>query len=145
MLNLKRYRICAIGKVRKKWVREGVAQYQKRLPNLAVTELRDSTLQRESQSILNELKIDEVLVAVTEEGELLSSPALAERLNSFGSQRLVFAIGGADGLAPKIKTSAFWQISLSKLTFPHEIARLLLLEQLYRAHSIIKGSPYHRN
>ena len=70
--------------------------------------------------------------------------SFAERLESFGSERLAFVIGGADGLTDVLKSSARWQLSLSPMTFPHELARLLLLEQLYRAQAIVQGSPYHR-
>ena len=145
MFNPSRFRILAIGKVRKSWVREGVELYLKRLPGLTITELRDSNPQQEAFSIRSALRADELPVSLTEEGELLSSIALANRLTKLGSQRLAFVIGGADGLAPEIKTSSTWRLSLSALTFPHELARLLLVEQLFRAQSILQSSPYHRH
>ena len=85
------------------------------------------------------------LVVLCEEGEQLGSAALAERLRGSGSERLAFVIGGADGLDPGLKAGASWRLSLSPLTFPHELARLLLLEQLYRALSIQQGGAYHRS
>ena len=79
-----------------------------------------------------------------EQGKTLDSVAFSERLSAFGAQRLAFVIGGADGITPSLKASAAWQLSLSPMTFPHELARLLLLEQLFRAQAIRSGSPYHR-
>ena len=144
MLNPSRIRVLAVGKVRKAWIGEGITTYLKRLPGLEVRELRDSTPAREAAAIGAELRSDEQLVALCEEGELLGSLALAERLRGSGSGRLAFVIGGADGLDPALKARAAWRLSLSPLTFPHELARLLLLEQLYRALSIQQGGAYHR-
>jgi 23S rRNA (pseudouridine1915-N3)-methyltransferase len=84
------------------------------------------------------------LVALCEEGQSYDSLAFAKALEGSGSERLAFVIGGADGLDPELKEQAHWRLSLSPLTFPHELARLLLLEQLYRASSILLGGPYHR-
>ena len=134
-----------MGKVRKRWIQEGLAVYLKRLPGLVVSELRDGDPAREAQAILGELRPEERLVALCEEGELLRSQVLAERLQGTGSERLAFVIGGADGLDPALKDRASWRLSLSPLTFPHELARLLLLEQLYRALSIQQGGAYHRS
>jgi 23S rRNA (pseudouridine1915-N3)-methyltransferase len=149
MLNPGRIRILAVGKVRKGWVREGVELYRKRLPGLAIVELRDAGPEREAAAIRAELRRDEQLVVLSEEGQTLGSRALASRLAQLQSggeaSRLAFAIGGADGLAPALRSEASWRLSLSPLTFPHELARLLLLEQLYRAQSILQGSPYHRD
>ena len=144
MLNPARIRVLAVGKVRKGWVRDGLATYHKRLPGLTLVELRDSSPEREAEALLAELRGDEQLVALTEEGQALGSVQLAERLRDSGSGRLAFVIGGADGLAPRLKQRAAWALSLSPLTFPHELARLLLLEQLYRAQTILQGGPYHR-
>ena len=143
-MNISRCRILAVGKVRKRWVQEGVELYLKRLPGLVITELRDSTRDKEAEAIRQALRPDELPVLLMEQGKALSSIAFASRLESLGSERLAFVIGGADGLTDDLKASARWQPSLSPTTFPHELARLLLLEQLYRAQAILQGSPYHR-
>lgn len=143
-MNISRCRIIAVGKVRKRWVQDGVEVFLKRLPGLVITELRDSTRDKEAEAIRQALRPDELPVLLMEQGKSLSSIDFAARLEAFGSERLAFVIGGADGLTDDLKSSARWQLSLSPLTFPHELARLLLLEQLYRAQSILQGSPYHR-
>lgn len=144
MINPSRIRILAVGKVRKSWVQEGVALYLKRLPGLVVTELRDSTMAKEAEVIAAALRPDERLVLLTEEGTTYNSVAFAQQLRDSGSARLAFVIGGAEGLDPALKARANWRLSLSPMTFPHELARLLLLEQLYRASSILQGGPYHK-
>ena len=144
MINPSRLRILAVGKVRKDWVAEGVSLYRKRLPGLALVELRNGGIARDAQAIRGELRPGEQLVALCEEGQTYDSLAFARRLEGSGSERLAFVIGGADGLDPAIKAQATWRLSLSPMTFPHELALLLLLEQLYRALSIQQGGPYHR-
>jgi len=133
-----------VGKVRKGWVLEGVATYLKRLPGLQVVELRDAGKQREAEAILAALRPEEQLVVMAEEGQTFDSPAFAGRLQGSGSERLVFVIGGAEGIDSALKARASWKLSLSPMTFPHELARLLLLEQLYRALTIQQGGPYHK-
>lgn len=144
MLNFSRYRIISVGKVRKQWIKDGLSSYLKRLNALSIVELRDSNLQREADDIRSCLRQNELLVVLTEEGESLTSLELSKRLNKFGAQRLAFVIGGPNGLSPEIKELADWRFSLSSLTYPHELARLLFVEQLYRAQMILRGSPYHR-
>jgi 23S rRNA (pseudouridine1915-N3)-methyltransferase len=144
MINPARIRIIAVGKVRKGWVQEGVALYRKRLPGLVITELKDSTMAKEAEAITAALQADERLVVLTEEGRSVDSLSFAEQLRDSGSDRLAFVIGGADGLEPWLKARASWRLSLSPMTFPHELARLLLLEQLYRATSILQGGPSHK-
>jgi len=144
LINPARIRIIAVGKVRKGWVQEGVALYRKRLPGLVITELKDATMAKEAEAITAALQTDERLVVLTEEGRSLDSLSFAEQLRDSGSDRLAFVIGGADGLDPGLKARASWGLSLSPMTFPHELARLLLLEQLYRATSILQGGPYHK-
>ncbi len=145
MLNPSRFRILAIGKVRKTWIQTGLGLYIKRLPGITVTELRDSTPQREAKTILNSLNKNEKIIVLTEEGELLSSRSFAQRLQAFESARLAFVIGGADGLTLSLKDLAHWKLSLSPMTLTHEMARLMLIEQIYRSQSIIQQSPYHRD
>ena len=143
-MNPARCRILAVGKVRKDWVKDGISLYLKRLPGLTITELRDSTPEKEAEAIRQALRADELPVILMEQGKTLDSVAFSERLSAFGAQRLAFVIGGADGITPSLKASAAWQLSLSPMTFPHELAPLLLLEQLFRAQAIRSGSPYHR-
>jgi 23S rRNA (pseudouridine1915-N3)-methyltransferase len=83
-------------------------------------------------------------VVLTEEGSTADSMAFAEALRGSGSDRLAFVIGGAEGIDPALKRQAAWRLSLSPMTFPHEIARLMLIEQLYRAQTILQGGPYHK-
>jgi len=144
LINPARIRILAVGKVRKGWVNEGVELYRRRLPGLEIVELRDGGLAREAEAISSELRRGEQLVALCEEGQTYDSLAFAQALEGSGSEQLAFVIGGAAGLDPALKARASWRLSLSPLTFPHELARLLLLEQLYRARSIQQGGPYHR-
>lgn len=134
----------AVGRVRRGWVVEALELYRRRLPGLDIVEVRDGTPEREAAAIQAALRPGEQLVALCEEGQLLDSPSLARALALRADARLAFAIGGADGLAPGLKAGACWRLSLSTLTFPHELARLLLIEQLYRARTILEGGPYHR-
>ena len=143
-MNISRCRIIAVGKVRKGWVQEGVALYLKRLQGLQVVELKDSTPEKEAEAIRSTLRADEWPVMLMEQGTPLASIPFAQRLERLGNERLAFVIGGADGLTDELTAAARWQLSLSPMTFPHELARLLLLEQLFRAQAILQGSPYHR-
>lgn len=144
MINPARIRILAVGKARRGWLSDGVAIYRRRLPGLELVELRAGGRHRDAEAILAALRPAEQLVLLSEAGQTFSSAALAERLQGSGSLRLAFAIGGADGLDPALWARASWCLSLSPLTFPHELALLLLLEQLYRTLSIQQGGPYHR-
>ena len=133
-----------MGKVRRGWIQDGIDLYLKRLPGLTISELRDSTPEKEADAIRAALRPDEALIALMEQGDTLASVPFAQRLEQLGNQRLAFVIGGADGLTPELKAKAHWRLSLSPMTFPHELARLMLVEQLFRAQSIVQGSPYHR-
>ena len=134
----------AVGKIRRGWIQDGIDLYSRRLRGLSVIELRDGTPEKEESAIKGALLPDERLVVLMEEGETLASIPFARRLERYGNERLAFIIGGADGLTPGLKARADWRLSLSPMTFPHELARLLLIEQLFRAQAIIQGSPYHR-
>ena len=143
-MNPSRCRILAVGKVRRSWIQGGIELYRKRLPGLEIIEIRDSTPDKEAESIRASLRPDEHLIALMEEGDAVGSIPFARRLDQLGNQRLAFVIGGADGLTNELKGRAHWQLSLSPMTFPHELARLMLIEQLFRAQAILQGSPYHR-
>tara|TARA_B100000524_G_C23346016_1_gene260255 strand:- start:13 stop:456 length:444 start_codon:yes stop_codon:yes gene_type:complete len=145
LLQPARIRILTIGKLKRAWIADGVAFYRKRLPGLELVELKDSTPAKEADAIRAARRPSERLVLLSEEGQQLNSIALAELLGNWTSERMALVIGGADGHDPLLKQQADGLLSLSALTFPHELARLMLVEQLYRASTILQGGPYHRN
>ena len=144
MLNISHYKIIAIGKIKKRWIQSGIDMYLNRLPGLKIIEIKDSTQEKEESTIKDILKKNETLITLNENGHSFTSKRLATKLLDSHTQNITFVIGGATGLSPSLNTSAAWQLSLSPLTFPHEIARLLLIEQLYRAQTILQGGPYHK-
>ena len=144
LLQPSRIRVLAIGKVKRPWLTDGIAFYAKRLPGLEVVELKDSTQAKEAAAVRNARKPGERLVLLTEEGRKLDSVGFAALLGDWASERVALVIGGADGHAKELREEADALLSLSALTFPHELARLLLMEQLYRASTILQGGPYHR-
>ena len=144
MLNIAHYKIIAIGKIKRKWIQEGIEMYLKRLPGLEVKEIKDNTQSKEEVAIKEIISKNEILVTLNENGQSFTSRQLAKKLLNSNNQNITFVIGGASGLPPSLNNSASWQLSLSPLTFPHEIARLLLIEQIYRAKTIIQGGPYHK-
>ena len=144
MINISRYKIIAIGKIKKVWIQEGIEMYLKRLPGLKVIEIKDNTQNKEGLMIKEIIKKNETLVTLNENGQSFTSKQLATKLLNSHDQTITFVIGGASGLSSSLNSSASWQLSLSPLTFPHEIARLLLIEQIYRAKTITQGGPYHK-
>ena len=144
MLNISHYKVIAIGKIKKRWIQEGIEMYLKRLPGLEVIEIKDSTQIKEGHTIKGIISNNETLVTLNENGHSFTSKQLATKLLNSNNQNITFVIGGASGLTSSLNNLASWQLSLSPLTFPHEIARLLLIEQLYRAKTITQGGPYHK-
>ena len=144
MLNTSHYKIIAIGKIKRKWIQEGIEMYLKRLPGLEVKEIKDNTQSKEEHTIKEIISKNEFLVTLNENGQSFTSKQLATKLLNSHNQNITFVIGGASGLTSSLNNLASWQLSLSPLTFPHEIARLLLIEQLYRAKTITQGGPYHK-
>ena len=144
MISLSRYKIIAIGKTKKKWIREGIEMYLARLPGLKIIEIKDSSQTKEEYMIKELIKKNEILVTLNENGQCFTSKQFTKKLIDCHNQNITFAIGGATGLSPSLNSSAAWQLSLSPLTFPHEVARLLLIEQLYRAKTIAQGGSFHK-
>ena len=141
-----RIRIVCVGKVKEPYLREGIAEFSKRLSpyaKLEVVEVRDLGMDQEAEKILAHLKPDDYAVALCVEGKQRSSMELAKLLTDT-ERPITFIIGGADGLSPRVTGKAHLQLSLSPMTFTHEMCRLFLLEQVYRAYTIIKGKPYHK-
>ena len=136
--------ILAVGKLKDRWALEGCAEYLQRLRRQAAIEVVEV---KDTAALGPRIPARHRVVALTERGQEPSSAELAERLARWqmdGGAGVVFLIGGADGLPAEIERQADERLSLSRLTLPHRLARLLLLEQLYRAFSILRGEPYHR-
>ncbi len=135
-------KIIATGKVKKPWLREGIALYAKRLPEVEIVEIKDSDPDKEADKLLTLLNAQDRLVILSEFGQQQDSVAFAQWLGAEAYGTLVLFIGGPEGVSDHIKTHPI--ISLSAMTFPHEIARLMLVEQLYRAKTILQNGSYHK-
>ncbi len=146
--------IIAIGKKHEPWLVEGINRYQKRLSapfNLSWTLLANSpqkgtvAVKNESDDILNKLKSGDFVILLDERGKMFDSPTLAKKLTIplEQSKNVVIIIGGAYGVSLELQTRADLVWSLSPLVFPHQLVRLMLIEQLYRAQTIHAGLPYH--
>ena len=155
-------KIIVVGKLKEKYLTEGCAEYVKRLAAYckpAVIEIPETklpeqpnaaqirqALDSEAKLILDKAKGGEI-IALCIEGAMLSSEQLSEQIEKFtnsGVSTLSFVIGSSHGLSDIIKNEAALSLSISKMTFPHQLARLVLLEQIYRALSISAGSKYHK-
>ncbi|MBV8280454.1 MAG: 23S rRNA (pseudouridine(1915)-N(3))-methyltransferase RlmH [Candidatus Eremiobacteraeota bacterium] len=142
--------LIAVDKLREPYLRVGCARIGARLrPYMSVdiVEIKPQGPQAEAASMLSRVADGSVIWALDREGELLDSPQVAQRLAGVertGARRLTLLIGGPDGLHQSAMARADLRWSLSPLTFLHEMARLIVLEQLYRAVKINRGEPYHR-
>ena len=142
-----RLRILTIGKPKLPYAREGVAEYAGRLgKGIEIEHLKASTSEQESEALL-ERSEGTLRVLLDERGTQLTSLEFAARIAQWEMQRtktVAFLIGGADGHTDALRAVADFRFSLGKLTLQHELALILLLEQIYRARSINAGTPYHR-
>lgn len=153
----------AIGKIKEKFFTMAVEEYQKRLSRyckLEIIELADEKTpddacelmekqikQREGERILRAIKEDAYVIALAIEGKQPDSVELAEklaRLGVEGNSHITFIIGGSLGLSEEVLKRADDRLSFSKMTFPHQLMRVILLEQIYRAYRIQRGEPYHK-
>lgn len=154
--------IISVGKIKEKYLAEGIAEFTKRLTpfcRLVITELgeekmpdhpspaeKEKTIAKEGERIIKALRPTSYVMVLDVVGKALSSEALAEKLSALalaGKSELTFVIGGAFGLSDGVRQAADERISFSKLTFTHQMIRLLLVEQIYRAYKINRGEPYH--
>jgi len=160
---MQRVTILCVGKLKEKFYMEAVAEYSKRLSRhcrLEILELPeqrlpenpsqgeiDAALEREAAAIREKLPRGGSVIAMCIEGKTMSSEDLAKKLMQFGvsgSSQLTFLIGGSVGLHPALKQQADLRLSMSPMTFPHHLARVMLLEQIYRGYQILEGSRYHK-
>lgn len=141
-----------VGKMNHKYLNEGINYYKKQIPvQLEIIEVKDekdaSGMEQEGMHILNKIKDNDVVVALAIKGKLLDShqfSKLIEDVNTYQQGDLVFVIGGSYGLSEAVYKRANHQISFSKMTFPHQMMRLILIEQIYRGFMIMKNHPYHK-
>ena len=153
-------KIIALGKIKEKFLKDGIDEFLKRLSpyaSIEITELEPieikdenltaKVLEEEGVNILSNIKQDSYVVTLEIQGKQLSSEELAskiEEINVSGVNDLVFVIGSSCGLSPKVSARADFRLSLSKMTFLHQFTRLLLIEQIYRAFKILRGETYHK-
>ena len=158
-----RISIICVGKIKEKYLKLGIDEFKKRLSKyckLEIIELDDEKApenlsdkemlmikEKEGKKILSKIKDNSYVIALAIDGKNLSSEELADTINNLGvrgNSHRVFIIGGSLGLSDEILSRANYKLSFSKMTFPHQLMRLILLEQVYRAYRINSGEPYHK-
>lgn len=153
-------KIIALGKLKEKFLKEGIEEFQKRLKSytsleiieLQPVEIKDEhlierALDEEADKILALVKPQSYLITLEIQGKMLSSEDFADKINTIaneGISELIFVIGSSYGLSKKVSARADFKLSFSKMTFLHQFARLILIEQIYRAFKIIKNETYHK-
>lgn len=137
-----------VGKIKESFYREAVAEYVKRLSRFAKVEIKElpegANLEAEGEDILRACK--GYVIALAVEGEKLSSEGLAKKIGKLTNEgkEITFVIGSSYGLAEKVKRTADYKLSFSDMTFPHQLMRVILAEQVYRAYMINAGATYHK-
>ncbi len=160
---MQRITLLCVGKLKEKFMRDAVNEYTKRLSRyvkLEVIEVADEKTpdhaslkeeelirEKEGERLLRRIKGDDHVIALAITGVQYDSVAFSRRLDGFGMSgkgHVVFVIGGSLGLSEQVLGRADEELSFSKMTFPHQLMRVILLEQIYRAYRIIRGEPYHK-
>ena len=158
-----RISIICVGKIKEKYLKLGIDEFTKRLSKyckLEIIELDDEKApenlsdkemlmikEKEGKKILSKIKDNAHVIALAIDGKNLSSEELADNINNLGVRgisHIVFVIGGSLGLSDEVLKRSNYKLSFSKMTFPHQLMRLILLEQVYRAYRINSGEPYHK-
>ena len=155
--------IITVGKIKEKYLKDAIAEYSKRLgkyckleiievadektPDNASRIVEDAIRSKEAERILKYLKDDAYVVTLEINGKQLSSEELADKIDKLGVQgtsHIIFVIGGSIGLGKEVLEKSDFALSFSKMTFPHQLMRVVLLEQVYRSYRIMNGEPYHK-
>ena len=158
-----RINIVCVGKIKEKYLKLGIDEFKKRLSKyckLEIIELEDEKApenlsdkemliikEKEGKKILSKIKDNSYVIALAIDGKNLSSEELAQTINKLGVRgvsNITLVIGGSLGLSDEVLSRADYKLSFSKMTFPHQLMRLILLEQVYRAYRINNGEPYHK-
>ena len=156
-------KLVTVGKLKEKYLKDGIAEYSKRISRFATVEMieladektpdrasdseNEKILDLEGNRILSKIGDREFVVVLAIEGKTLSSEEFSKQLEQAsinGYSTLTFVIGGSLGLSPQVKNRANLSLSFGRLTLPHQLMRLVLVEQIYRAFTIQQGSPYHK-
>ncbi len=156
-------KIISVGKIKEKYIQEGIKEFSKRLSRyctLDIVEIDDEKVpeslskkemeivkQKEGERILGKIPPNSFVIALSIDGKELSSEDLAFKIQDLminGTNDITFIIGGSVGLSNEVLSKSNFKLSFSKMTFPHQLMRLILLEQIYRSWRIIKGEPYHK-
>lgn len=155
--------LITVGKIKEKYLKDAIAEYSKRLsryckleiievadekiPDNASETVEDGIRDKEGERILKYVKDDAYVVTLEIKGKLLTSEELAEKIDKLGIQgtsHIIFIIGGSIGLGKEVLKRSDYALSFSKMTFPHQLMRVILLEQIYRSYRIISHEPYHK-
>ncbi|PKP11665.1 MAG: 23S rRNA (pseudouridine(1915)-N(3))-methyltransferase RlmH [Bacteroidetes bacterium HGW-Bacteroidetes-4] len=153
--------LLVIGKTDETYVNEGIDKYSKRINKYLPFNLevipdlkhaknlgREQQKEKEGELILKKINQGDVLILLDEGGKEFNSHKFSNWMNSLmlsGKKRMIFVVGGPYGFSEQVYQKADFKLSLSKMTFSHQIIRLLFCEQFYRAHTILKGEPYHHD
>lgn len=155
--------ILCVGQIKEKYFRDAIAEYQKRLSRyckLQIIEVADEKTKenaseaendlirkKEGERLLKHIKDNDYCISLEIDGKMLTSEGLSreiDRLGLAGKSSLVFVIGGSIGLDTAVLKRSDYALSFSKMTFPHQLMRVILLEQIYRSYRIMRGEPYHK-
>ncbi len=149
-------KIIAIGSIKEKYLKDAIAEYQKRLQkytSIEIIELKDEsfdeinkTLSKEAEKIKKHISEKDYIITLEIEGKQLDSVEFSKKLENIQleTSNITFIIGGSYGLSPEIKGMSNYHLSISKMTFPHQLFRVILLEQIYRAFKIKNNESYHK-
>jgi len=155
--------IVSVGKLKEKYLKQGIQEYLKRLSAYAkvdIVEVADEKApenmseaemqevkRKEGERILSHIRADTYVITLEINGKMLSSEQLAAKMDelaTYGKSKLAFVIGGSLGISDEVQKRSDYALSFSKMTFPHQVMRLVLLEQVYRGFRIMRGEPYHK-
>ncbi len=155
--------VITVGKIKEKFMKDALGEYSKRLSKyckLEIVEVTDEKTQenasevvcnqirqKEGERILKYVRDDAFVITLEIKGKMLTSEELADKIETLGVQgtsHIIFIIGGSIGLSEEVMKKSNYALSFSKMTFPHQLMRVILLEQIYRSYRIISGEPYHK-
>ena len=147
---MQRVQLICVGRLKESFFADACAEYEKRLRRYCAFECLElpetGDLEKDGAAILKKIPPDAFTAAMCVEGRSVSSQELSELLADCanrGRSRICFIIGGSDGLSPEVKRRAEVRLSMSRMTFPHHLARVMVMEQIYRAFTISEGGKYH--